>query len=58
VAAEIPTEGRASVGRRGLGQWAGLAGIAYVVLFIIGAILSYGGGQPDTGSPPEELVSY
>jgi hypothetical protein len=58
VAADAPTEGRASVRRRGLAQWAGLAGIAYVVLFIIGAIFSYGAGQPDTGSAPEELISY
>jgi hypothetical protein len=58
VAAEAPTEGQASTRRPGLGQWAGLAGIVYVVLFVIGAILSYGGGQPDTGSAPDELISY
>jgi hypothetical protein len=58
VAAEAPTEGQASTRRPGLAQWAGLAGIVYVVLFVIGAILSYGGGQPDTGSAPDELISY
>ena len=58
MAADAPTEGRTSVRRRGLAQWAGLAGVAYVILFIIGAIFSYGAGQPDTGSAPEELISY
>lgn len=58
MAAEAPTEGRASTGTPGPERWAGLAGIAYVVLFIMGAILSYGSGQPDTGSAPDELVTY
>lgn len=58
VAAEAPTEESASARGRGLVRWAGLAGIAYVVLFIIGAILSYGGGQPDTSAAPDELISY
>jgi len=58
VAAEAPVGAQASARGRGLEQWAGLAGIVYVVLFIIGAILSFGGGQPDTGSAPEEIISY
>lgn len=43
---------------RRLERWAGLGGVAYVVLFVIGAILSYSAGQPDRSAAPEELVSY
>jgi hypothetical protein len=43
--------------RRGLERWAGLGAVAYVVLFIAGTLLAYG-GQPDTGGPPGKLVAY
>ena len=42
---------------RGLAQWAGLGGIVYVVLFIVGNIVAFS-GQPDTGGPPGEIVRY
>jgi hypothetical protein len=38
-------------------RWAGLGGVLYVVLFVVGSILSFG-GQPDTDSPPEKLIAY
>jgi hypothetical protein len=41
----------------GLQQWAGLAGIAYVALFIGGSILAFS-GQPDTDSPPAKIIAY
>jgi hypothetical protein len=44
----VMTESPVSVRRRGLEQWAGLGGVAYVVLFVIGIILAVG-GQPDNG---------
>ena len=40
-----------------LQQWAGLAGIAYVALFIGGSILGFS-GQPDTDSPPAKIIAY
>ena len=43
--------------RRSLEQWAGLAGVLYVVLYVVGIILAEG-GQPDTGSAPARLRSY
>jgi hypothetical protein len=43
--------------RAWLERWAGLGGILYVVLFIVGSILSYQ-GQPDTSGPPERLIAY
>jgi len=45
------------VQRRGLTQWAGLGGVAYVVLFIVGGILAFG-GQPDLDAPPAEVIEY
>lgn len=56
MASEAPAAGRVSR-RPGLIQWAGLAAIAYVALYVLGAILSFG-GQPDTSSAPEKVVSY
>jgi hypothetical protein len=44
-------------GRRGLEQWAGLGAIAYVILFIVGAILAFS-GQPDLDAAPSEVVDY
>jgi hypothetical protein len=46
-----------AVQRRGLTQWAGLGGVAYVVLFIVGGILAFG-GQPDLDAPPAEVIEY
>jgi hypothetical protein len=34
-----------------------LGGVAYVVLFVLGVILLFG-GEPDTGSAPAKLISY
>jgi hypothetical protein len=56
VVAEASSPPEAPV--RGLERWAGLGGIAYVVLFVIGAILTYSAGQPDRSAAPDELVSY
>ena len=43
--------------RNPLDRWAGLGGILYVALFIVGTILSYS-GQPDTSSAPAKIVAY
>jgi hypothetical protein len=43
--------------RRTIDNWAGLAGVIYVVLFVGGSILSFA-GQPDTGDPPAKLIAY
>jgi hypothetical protein len=46
------------VARHGrLERWAGLGAVGYVVLFIAGTLLAYG-GQPDTGGPPGKLIDY
>ena len=37
-------------------RWAALGGLVYVVLFVVGAILSFG-GQPDTDEP-EKMIRY
>ena len=42
---------------RGLERWAGLAAVAYVVLFIGGGTLGYN-GQPDTDSAPAKIIAY
>jgi hypothetical protein len=42
---------------RTIENWAGLAGVIYVLLFVGGSILSFA-GQPDTGDPPAKLISY
>jgi hypothetical protein len=47
----------ATVGRPGIGRWAPLGGIAYVVLFIVGVIVS-DSGQPDFDAPPAEVIKY
>jgi hypothetical protein len=46
-----------AVRRRGLEQWAGLAGIAFVALFIGGVILS-DSGVPDFDAAPGKVISY
>jgi hypothetical protein len=42
---------------RGIERWAGLGGIIYVALFVIGLIVGWS-GQPDSSSPPEKIVAY
>ena len=44
--------------RISLERWAGLGGVAYVVLFIVGVILAVGGGQPDNDSAPDVVSAY
>ena len=41
----------------GLQRWAALAGVAYVVLFLIGVILTYSGAV-DTSSAPGKVIAY
>jgi hypothetical protein len=43
--------------RPGITRWAPLGGLAYVVLFIGGAILA-GAGQPDGDAPPAKVIKY
>jgi hypothetical protein len=45
-----------AAGPRGIERWAGLGGVLYVVLFVAGGILAFGG--PDIDEPPAEFVSY
>jgi hypothetical protein len=40
-----------------LARWAALGGVGYVVCFVVGTILAFG-GQPDTDSPPAKIVRY
>jgi hypothetical protein len=46
-----------AVRRSGLWRWAPLGGVAYVVLFIVGAIVAFS-GQPDFDAPPGEVITY
>jgi hypothetical protein len=41
----------------GVARFGALGGIAYVVLFIIGTILLFG-GAPDSSSPPAKIIAY
>ena len=41
----------------GLQRWAALAGVAYVVLFVIGVILTFG-NSPDSSSAPAKIIAY
>src|SRR4051812_1662307 len=41
----------------GLERWAGLGGVAYVVLFIVGTVVTFS-GQPDSSSRPAKLIAY
>jgi hypothetical protein len=43
--------------RRTLEQWGGLGAVAYVVLFVGGAILS-SSGQPDSSGSPAKVIAY
>jgi len=38
-------------------RWAGLAGIVYVVLFVVGLIVLMN-GLPDSSAPPDEVIRY
>jgi hypothetical protein len=50
------TESAASPSR-GLERWAGLGGVAYVVLFVVGVIVAFG-GQPDGDAAPAKVEAY
>lgn len=41
----------------GLARWGALAGVAYVVLFVVGVILIFG-SSPDSGSAPAKIVAW
>jgi hypothetical protein len=41
----------------GLARWAALGGVAYVVLFVIGVIVTFS-GAPDTSSAPAKIIAY
>jgi hypothetical protein len=41
----------------GLERWAGLGGVLYAVLFVVGAIVTFS-GQPDTDSAPAKIIRY
>jgi hypothetical protein len=41
----------------GLARWALLGGVVYVVLFVVGVILLFG-GAPDTSSAPGKIIAY
>jgi hypothetical protein len=41
----------------GLARWAALGGVAYVVLFVIGVILTFS-GEPDSSGPPAKIIAY
>ncbi len=43
--------------RHGVERWAGLGGILYVVLFIVGNLLLFH-GEPDTSSAPANIAAY
>jgi hypothetical protein len=42
---------------RGIERWAGLGGIIYVALFVIGAIVGWS-DQPDSSSSPEKIIAF
>jgi len=41
----------------GIARWAGLGGVLYVILFVVGFIVAFH-GEPDTGDPPARLAAY
>jgi hypothetical protein len=43
--------------RAGLVRWAALGGAAYVVLFVVGVVLLFG-GEPDSAAAPAKIISY
>src|SRR5712691_13479267 len=42
---------------RGLARWAGLGGVVYAILFVVGFIVAFH-GQPDTSDAAARLVAY
>ncbi len=54
----MTTRKPADVRRRGLEQWAGLGGIAYVVLSIAGVILAFGGNPSGLDVDPATVQTY
>jgi hypothetical protein len=53
----VTTPPTAAPARRGLMQWAGLAGVLYVLLFIGGSILLFG-GEPGSDAAPAKVIDY
>ena len=54
----MPPESSSAASRgRSLEQWAGLGGVAYVVLFIVGVFVAFG-GQPDGDADPARVQAY
>jgi hypothetical protein len=47
----------AAPARRGIAQWAGLGGVLYVVLFIGGSVLAFG-GTPGSDDAPAKIIAY
>ena len=41
----------------GLARWAALGGVVYVVLFVVGVIVTFS-GEPDTSGPPGKIIAY
>ena len=41
----------------GLARWAALGGVVYVVLFVVGTIVTFS-GEPDTSSAPAKIIAY
>jgi hypothetical protein len=53
----VSTPPAAAPARRGLAQWAGLGGVLYVLLFIGGSILLFG-GEPGSDAAPAKVIAY
>jgi hypothetical protein len=51
------TEPPTTRARRGIAAWAGLAGVLYVILFVVG-ILLVSGGSPDGDASPTKVAEY
>lgn len=49
---------RSSTDRLGIQRWAGLGGILYVVLFIVGNILLFAGAPNDSDAAPAKVIAY
>jgi hypothetical protein len=41
----------------GLARWAALGGVGYVVLFVVGVIVTFS-GEPDMSAPPAKIIAY
>jgi hypothetical protein len=51
------TESPAIQTNRGIARWAGLGGVLYVILFVVG-ILIVSSGQPDGDATPTKVIAY